>query len=78
MEIWDYQSVIGVLNYLQAITQPEISYAVHQVSRFCNSPMKSHEQAVKRICHYLKKTQEKGMIFKPDIEDGFKCYVDAD
>ena len=68
---WEYPTAIGALNYLRAMMQPEISYAIHQASRFSNSPKKSHEEAVKRI-------YKQGMIFKPNAKEGFKCYVDAD
>ena len=36
-----------------------------------------HEQAVKRICRYLKGTSDKGMILRPDESRGVDCYVDA-
>ena len=48
---------------------------VHSVLQ---SPKLSHEQALKRICHYLCGSRHKGLIFKPDLKQGFKCYVDAD
>ena len=75
---WNYRSIVGALNYLQGMTRPDLSYAVHQCARFCESPKLSHEQAIKRICRYLKGTKEEGMIFKPNLKEGFKCYVDAD
>ena len=77
-ENWNYRAAIGTLNYLQAMSRPEIAYAVHQCARFCNDPKLSHEKAVKRICRYLKGTQDHGLRFKPDPTKGFECYVDAD
>ena len=50
-QIWNFHAVMGCLNYLQAMTRPDLSYSVHQCARFCNSPKLSHEQALKRICH---------------------------
>ena len=50
---WNFRAVVGCLNYLQAMTRPDLSYSVHQCTRFCNSPKLSHEQALKRICRYL-------------------------
>ena len=35
---WNYHAVVGCLNYIQAITHPNLSYAVHQCTRFCNTP----------------------------------------
>jgi hypothetical protein len=75
---WNYRSVIGVLNYLQAMTFPDISYAVHQCARFCQDPKASHEVAVKRIGRYLSATKDKGVILSPDKTRGFECFVDAD
>ena len=41
-------------------------------------PLKSsHEIALKRICQYLKATHTQGLFFKPNIKEGFKCYIDA-
>ena len=34
---WEYHAVIRALNYLRAMMQPKISYAVHQTSRFSNT-----------------------------------------
>ena len=75
---WHYRSVIGMLNYLEKTTRPEIAYAVHQCARFCEQPKLSHERAVHKIVRYLKATKDKGLIFKPDKEKGIVCYADAD
>ena len=75
---WDYRAAIGALNYLLAMTRPDLAYAVHQCARYSNDPKLSHEQAVKRICRYLKGTEREGMILKPDLSQGFVCYADAD
>ena len=74
---WDYRSVIGMLNWLTRSTRPDILFAVSQVGRFMAFPKKSHEDAVMRICAYLRDTKDKGMIMKPK-ETGFKVYADAD
>ena len=74
---WSYRSVIGMLNYLCG-TRPELLFAVHQCSRFCNDPKLSHEQAVKRIVRYLKRTPNDGIILSPDAKRGIQCFVDAD
>ena len=75
---WNYQAVVGGLNYLQAMTRPDLAYSVHQCVRFCNNPKLLHEQGLKRICRYLYLTRDQGLIFKPNLKDGFKCYVNAD
>ena len=77
-QIWNFRAAVGCLNYLQAMMRPNLSYSIHQCTRFCNSPTLSHEQALKHICRYLHGTRHKGLIFKPDLQQGFKCYVYAD
>ncbi|MGH3053548.1 MAG: Ty1/Copia family ribonuclease HI, partial [Gaiellaceae bacterium] len=46
--------------------------------RFTHCPKRSHEEAVKQICRYLKGTKEKGIIFEPTGDYTLDCYVDAD
>ena len=75
---WNYRSVIGMLNYLAASTRPDVLFAVHQCARFSVNPKLSHERAVKRIVRYLKGTSDKGIILRPNPQEGIKCYVDAD
>ena len=75
---WNYRSIIGMLNYLAASTRPDILFAVHQCARFSTNPKLSHERAVKRIVRYLKGTKDKGIILRPNPQEGIKCYVDAD
>ena len=75
---WNYRSLIGMLNYLAASTRPDILCAVHQCARFSANPKLSHERAVKRIVRYLKGTLDKGIVLRPNPDDGIKCYVDAD
>ena len=60
------------------MNHPDITFAVQQCARFCNDPKASHEEAVKHICCYLLKTQDKGLFLKPDKSRGLECYVDAD
>ena len=45
---------------------------------FCNNPKLLHEQGLKHICCYLYLTRGRGLVFKPNLTDRFKCYVDAD
>lgn len=84
-EDWHYRSIIGMLTFLSACTHPEIEFSVHQCARFSNTPMKIHEQAVKRIIRYLLGTinfddpkKDKGLIMNPNRQEGMIAYVDAD
>ena len=78
LQSWNYRSAVGCLSYIQAIIRPDITMATQQCARFCNKPSQEHEEAVKRICRYLLKTKEKGLVLRPDKSKGLECFVDAD
>jgi hypothetical protein len=59
-----YRSVIGKLNYFEKCTRADISYAVHQCTRFSSCPKESHAEAIKYICRYLAATKDKWFILK--------------
>ena len=67
-----------MLSYLASISWPEILFSVHQYTRFCANPMRSHEESVKRIGRYLKRTKDKGINFTFDATKGIEVFVDAD
>ena len=75
---WNYRSVVGMLMYLASSTRPDILFAVHQCEKYSSCLKRSHEEAVKRIGRYLKKTSLMGMIYKLDGANRLDCYVDAD
>ena len=77
-ETWNYQTAVGILTYLKGNSHPEMSMAVHQTARFKNSPMLSHEKAIKRLGRYLYHTNKEGIIYNPDTSRGLECYVDED
>ena len=77
-EEWQYSAAVGMLLYLSSNTRPDIQFAVHQVARFSHAPRKSHGQAIKRIIRYLIATRNRGILFKPNLDEGLDCYVDAD
>ena len=74
---WHYFSLIGKMNYLSGTTRPDIIFAVHQCAKYIIYPKQSHEEAVKRIVLYLKKTKDKGLVFTPDGSNGLECYINA-
>jgi Reverse transcriptase (RNA-dependent DNA polymerase) len=75
---WDYRSVIGKMNFLKKSTRGDLAYSVHQCARFMADPRRSHGEAMKRIGCYLLGTRDKGFILRPDLNQSFECYVDAD
>ena len=75
---FDYRSLIGKLNYLEKSSRPDISYITHQAARFQADPKKEHGQALMWLGRYLAGTKNKGLIFKPDANESFDVYCDAD
>ena len=67
-----------MLTCLAGSTRPDMQFAVHQTSRFCNNPKASHAKAIKRIGRHLKRTKDKGIIFIPNDSLGFEDWADAD
>jgi hypothetical protein len=78
LQSWNYRSAVGALSYIQAMIRPDTTMPVQQCARFSNNPSQEHEEAVKRICRYLLKTKDQGLILKPDKSKGLECFVDAD
>jgi hypothetical protein len=79
---YSYRSVIGMLGYL-GCTRPDTGFATSQCACFTHNTRRSHEKALERIGQYLKLTQDKGLLMRPEIceESGelpINCYVDAD
>ena len=77
-EQWHYRSVQVMLTYLAGSTRPDIQFAVHQTSRFCDDPRECHAKATKRIGRCLNRSKDKGIIFAPNINNGFEDWADAD
>ncbi len=73
----NYASVVGMLLYL-GHSHPDISYSTHQCARYNHSSKQSHEDALKRIGHYLRRTLTKGLILNPSTTLIIDCYPEAD
>ena len=76
--LYNYASVIGMLQYLQGHSRPDITYAVSSAARFVHSPRRSHEIGLERIGQYLKGTVNEGLIMRPSGRFDIDCYVDSD
>jgi len=76
--LYSYASVVGMLQYLQAHSRPDLTYAVSQCARFVHNTKRSHEEALERIGQYLLGTMEDGLILRPTKELNVDVYVDAD
>ncbi len=76
--IFNYRSVIGMLNYLDKGSRSDIAYTAHQCARFVDDPKKEHADAVKWLARYLKKTRNKGTVYHPDPKRGLEVWTDSD
>jgi len=72
-----YRKLVGSLIYV-TITRPDISFAVHTVSRFMQAPRHFHLSAVQRIIKYLLGTPRRGLFFPVDSSIKLQAYSDAD
>jgi len=75
---WHYRQILGILTYISYNTRPDITFAVNQVSRFCNNPKRSYERAIKRILRYLRGTCNNGIILRPSLQQLLDSYIDAE
>ncbi len=73
----NYASMVGMLLDL-GHSRPNISFATHQCAQYTHSPKQSHEDALKRIDCYLKRTMKNGLILTPSTKFKIDCYPDAD
>lgn len=64
-DITGNRRLIGRLLYLTH-TQPDISYAVSNLSQFLGSPTVEHHQAALRILRYIKGSPGQGLLFPSD------------
>lgn len=72
-----YRQLVGSLIYL-TVTRPDISYAVHFVSRFMSTPCSSHYAAVLRILRYLKGTIYHGLHYSSNSSLELRACSDSD
>jgi hypothetical protein len=57
-----YRRLVGSLRYL-ADTRPDLAFSVGYVSRFMQRPMTEHQQAMKRIIHYVAGTLDHDLYY---------------
>jgi len=73
-----YRLAVGSLSYLVGCTRSNISIAVHQATKFSNVSKAYHDTAVKRINKYLLGTEDKGLVYRPDVLKGLEVFIDTD
>jgi hypothetical protein len=74
-----HHCIIGMLNFLEKLTHPDIVYVVHQCTQFASNPRESHANAVKYMCcRYRLRTKEDAIILQLDVSKSFEVHVDFD
>ena len=68
--LWDYRSVIEMMNSISGSNRPNIAMAVHQTDHFCINPRRSHDKVVMCIVIFLRCTAKIGMCHKIDMSRG--------
>ena len=63
--ITEYQSVIGVCQWIAISARMDITFAVSSLSRFSSKPREGHMRRALKIIGYLKKYPKKGYIIDP-------------
>ncbi|GKU99292.1 hypothetical protein SLEP1_g12160 [Rubroshorea leprosula] len=72
-----YRSLIGSLLYLTN-SRPDITFATSRLSRFMQSPSKTHYGAARRILRYLKGTISFGILYAKNEQFNLFGYSDSD
>jgi hypothetical protein len=63
IQLKDYRSVIGALQYLAGSTRPDIADSVNKAAKFSANPQAHHLQAVKKILRYLAGTKGQALCY---------------
>lgn len=72
-----YRRLIGRLVYL-TVTKPDLSYAVHTLAQFLQSPRLKHWHAALRVVRYLKNAPGQGIFLSATNDLTLSAYCDSD
>lgn len=72
-----FKSLVGSLRYLTC-TRPDILYGVGLISRYMETPTRTHLNAAKRILRYIKGTLNEGIFYPSNQEVKLIGYSDSD
>lgn len=72
-----YRRVVGRLIYLK-VTRPELSYSIHVLSQFMQTPRETHWDAALQVVRYLKGSVGQGILMKSNVDLQPTAYCDAD
>ena len=63
--ITEFQSIIGVLQWIAISSRMDITFAVSSLSRFASNSRKGHTKRALKILGFLKKYQKRGYLIDP-------------
>lgn len=72
-----YRRLVGRLIYL-TLTRPDLTYSVHVLSQFMQSPRQEHFDVVIRVLRYLKGHPGQGLLLRADSDLQLTAYCDSD
>ncbi|KAL9293684.1 putative RNA-directed DNA polymerase [Arabidopsis thaliana] len=72
-----YRRLVGRLLYLLH-TRPQLSYYVHVLSQFMQTPRKAHFKAALRVVQIFKGSPGQGILLKDDKDLTLEVYYDSD
>ncbi|CAA7030828.1 unnamed protein product [Microthlaspi erraticum] len=72
-----YRRLVGRLVYLAA-TRPDLTYAIHVLSQFMQSPREEHWLAALKVVRYLKGTIGQGILLRAESSMHFSGWCDSD
>ena len=76
IDVSTYRKIVGQLQWLQLTVRPDITYAVHCLSRKVASPSVDDCAAAKRVCRYLNGTRGVGICMHAG--GALVAYADSD
>ena len=67
-ELTKFRSGVGKMIHLMKWSRPEISYAVHELSKYMKGANAVHVKAMHRLFRFLLLTKERGLVLQPDAK----------
>ena len=75
-----YREAVGALMWAATMTRPDLSFAAHNLAKFCDDPGPVHWEAVMKALQYFWRTKNLGITYGGGTSNDTKmsAYVDSD